>query len=220
MSWYQRFTRIKIATWWADVLSVVGGFVYIVQSFFLAHTRGSILDEGAYLLQGYQFATGKYLPFQDYGSWTDQMPLSFLIPGWVQVIFGPGLRTGRYFAVALGVLILIGVWLVSRRFGNGWWSAVLIWFLAVNIPVLKVYSVMTSQVLVACMLVWVLVLVLGPERPQWQVYLGAFLAGLMTLTRINMTIFLPFLLAYILWEHGKKIKDSEPDRIQCIKHGR
>lgn len=204
MSWYQRFTRIKTAPWLADILAAIGGIIYFAQSWAFAHTQVSILDEGAYLLKGYLFATGKYWPFQDYGPWTNHMPLSFLIPGWVQVLFGPGLRTGRYFAIALGAVMLIGVWLVSRRFGNRWWSAALIWFLAVNIPVLKVYSLVTSQGLVACMLVWVLVLILGPDRPGWQVYLGAVLAGLMMLTRINMTPLLPFLLVYIFWEHGKK----------------
>jgi hypothetical protein len=138
MSWYQCFTRIKTVPWLADILAAIGGIIYFAQSWTFAHTQVSILDEGAYLLKGYLFATGKYWPFQDYGPWTNHMPLSFLIPGWVQVLFGPGLRTGRYFAIALGAVMLIGVWLVSRRFGNRWWSAALIWFLAVNIPIIKV----------------------------------------------------------------------------------
>lgn len=205
MSWHQQFERIKSIPRLAEVLATLGGTVGIILSWFSAHTQVSILDEGAYLLKGYLFATGKYWPFQDYGPWTNHMPLSFLIPGWVQVVFGPGLRTGRYLSIALIALMLIGVWVISSRLGNRWWAAALVWLLAMNIPVIQVYSIAASQGLVACILIWVLVLVLGPDRPSWQVVFGSVLAGLLLLTRMNMSPVLPLLLVYIFWEHGKKV---------------
>jgi hypothetical protein len=66
------------------------------------------------------------------------------------------------------------------------------------------YSVAVPQVLIACMLVWILVLVLGDGRPLWQIVLGSLLAGLMLMTRINMLPVLPLLLLYIFWQHGVK----------------
>jgi hypothetical protein len=155
-------------------------------------------------LKGYLFASGEYWPFQDYGFWTNHMPFSFLIPGWVQELFGPGLRTGRYFAIFLSAMILIGIWILGSRLGNQWWAAVLIWLFALNGPAIKTYSVMGSQGLVAFMLVWILVLTIGPGRKLWHLVLGTLLAALLMLTRINMSPVLPIVVLYIFWEHGKK----------------
>lgn len=186
----------------AEILTGLGAALFALQIWVYAHTQESILDEGAYLLKGYFFAIGRYIPYQDYGFWTNHMPLSFLIPGFVQRIFGPGLRTGRYFAVFLGLLMLLGVWLLARRLGGRWWAAGAVGLLALNVQLIKVYSVMVSQGLVACMLVWVLALTLGKERRLWQLLLGTALAALTVLTRINMAPLLPLLILYILWENG------------------
>lgn len=205
MTWRARLERVHKTPWLAEGIAFVGGVVYAIQSWIYAHTQSSILDEGAYLLKGYLFATGKYTPFQDYGPWSNHMPFSFLIPGYIQVLFGPGLRTGRYFAIILGILTLLGIWLLARRLGNRWWAVAAVWLTALNIPLIKTYSVMASQGLVACMFVWVLALTLGDRRPTWQVLLGAALASLMMLTRLNMTPVPPLLILYIFWEYGKKI---------------
>jgi len=194
--------QVEKRPWIASLLAVLGGLIYLILSLVYAHTQTSILDEGAYLLKGYLFAIGKYRPFQDYGPWTNHMPFSYLIPGWVQVVFGTGLRTGRYLAVALGLGMLVGLWLIANRLGNRWWATALIWLIALNAPVLRVYSVMTSQVLVSCILVWMLVFILGPDRPKWQIHMGVILAGILMLTRINMSPVLPLVLAYVFWEHG------------------
>ncbi len=205
MLYTQYIKRITSISWLPNLLGIFGVVAYLVQSWYFAHTQISVIDEGAYLLKGYMFATGKYVPFQDYGPWTNHMPLSFFIPGWVQLIFGPGLRTGRYLAIGIGMIMLLGVWVLSNRFGNRWWRALLIWLIALNAPVLRVYSTMTSQILVSCIVVWILVLVLGPDRKKWQIYLGVILAGILFFTRINMAPVLTLLIFYIFWEHGKRV---------------
>ncbi len=205
MNTQSRFARFWATPWLAEGLAIAGGLVYTIQSWIYAHTQSSILDEGAYLLKGFLFATGKYTPFQDYGPWSNHMPFSFLIPGYVQVIFGPGIRTGRYFAIALGVLTVLGLWFLSRRVGNRWWATAAVWLIALNVPLIKTYSVMASQGLVAFMFVWILVLTLGNQRPTWQLLLGAALAALMLLTRLNLTPVLPILILYLFWESGKKV---------------
>lgn len=189
----------------ANLLSFIGGFVYLIQSWMYAKMQTSLLDEGAYLYKGYLFAIGKYWPYQDYGPWTNHMPLSFLIPGYTQAFFGPGLRTGRYLAVFLGLLTIIGLWVITRRLGGSWWAALAVWAVALNPAVIKLYSLANTQSLVACMLVWVLVLTLGGDRPLWQVLLGSGLAGVMLVTRVNLFPVLILLLLYIYWEYGWRV---------------
>ena len=53
-----------------------------------------------------------------------------------------------------------------------------------------------------------LVLVMGEQRPLWQIVLGSILAGLMGMTRINMLPVLPLLVLYIFWQHGLKASVS------------
>ncbi len=205
-----RVKQLSQVPWLAESLTILGGIIYSLQIWIYAHTQDSVLDEGLFLLKGYLFTIGKYKPFQYYGPLTNKMPLAFLIPGYVQVLFQPGLRTGRYFAIFLAVLYLVGVWIVAQRLGgksprgdaSRWWGAGAVFMIALNPANLKLYSIMVSQGLVATMLIWVLVLTLGEKRPWWQLVLGACLAGLLPLTRVNMVIVIPFVLGYIFWEHG------------------
>lgn len=190
--------------WMANITAILGGAVYLIQAWIYAHTQASILDEGSYLYKGYLFATGQYIPFQEYGPWNNHMPLSFLIPGYFQSWFGPGLRTGRYFSIALGLLLLFGLWIVARRLGGKWWGAGAVWALALNPYFSSVYSLAFSQVLVACMLIWVMVLILDEKVAVWRIALGSVLAGLLLLTRLNMAIVLPLLIIYVFWQYGFK----------------
>jgi hypothetical protein len=164
----------------------------------------SMVDEAAYLYKGVLFATGKYTPFQAYGLWTNKAPLSFLIYGVVQAWFGPGLRTGRYFAIFLGLLMLLGLWLVVRRVGGRWWAAIAVWAVAVNPWMVKDYSLAGTQVVIACMLTWIMVLVLGTKRPLWQLILAGALSGMAVMTRQNLAPLVPLLILYIFWQHGAR----------------
>jgi hypothetical protein len=191
-------TKIKLAY----LFSLALGSVYLFQSWYYAHHQISVLDEGAYLVKGFLYATGRYSPFQDYGPLTNHMPLAFLIPGWVQVLFGSGLRTGRYFAIFLGLLMLIGLWLLIYRLRGPWWAAVAVGIVAVDPALVKMYSVGVSQVLVSCMLVWTLYLSLGAKRNEAHLIIASLLAAAIWFTRINMAPVLLLLLAYIYWEYG------------------
>src|SRR6266478_3325280 len=95
----------------ADGFSLAGILGYLLELWQFTHIQYSVLDEGLYLYKGWLFATGRSVPFQSYGPWTNQMPLAFFIPGWVELVFGPGLRTGRMFVFVLGALAVLGLWL-------------------------------------------------------------------------------------------------------------
>ena len=186
----------------ADLLAVMGMLVYISQLWTFAHHQLSVLDEGLYLYKGWLFSTGQYTPFQAYGAWTNQMPLAFFIPGWVELLFGPGLRTGRTLAVALGVLMLPGLWLTARRLGGRWIAAGVVAALALNPAAERMYALAASQGLVACLLAWTMWFSLGTDRKNWQLLTGGLLAGCAVMVRINLLPLLPLLALYILWARG------------------
>ncbi len=188
----------------AGLLAFLGAGVYLVQTVVYAFAQISDLDEGAYLYQGYLYARGVFHPFQPNGPWLYNPPLPYLIWGYLQAWFGPGLQTGRIFAILLGVLMLLAIWLAARRLGGAWWGAAAVWAVALNPALIKLYSMAESQVLVACLLAWALALALGEGLPLWQLAASAVLAGLVLLTRHNLFLVLPLLLVYIFWQHGKK----------------
>ncbi len=196
--------RLRTARWSAEIAALLAGLVFFAQSLYYAHANQVTMDEGTYLTKGLLYITGVYRPFQDYGPWTNKMPLAFLIPGWAQLAFGPGLRTGRYFSIFLGLLMLLAVWLVLRRISSRWWAAGILWVMAINVGNNMLYSLAITQVIAACMLAWVFVLCLGGKRPLWQIALGGALSALMALTRENMLPVVPLLVLYVLWAQGWK----------------
>jgi hypothetical protein len=184
--------------------ALAGMAVYLAFAIHFANTQRSTIDEGLYLYKGYLFAKGIYHPFQEYGPRTEYSPLSFLIPGYIQLWFGPGLLTGRIFAILIGILALWGLWAAARNLAGPWWAAAAVWAVALNPAIIRFYSFGLSQGLVICLLMWMLFLALGRNRSAWQTCLSAVLAGLVLLVRQNMAPVLPILLVYIFWQFGRK----------------
>ena len=186
------------------LLLVLIACVFLIQAFIYAHQMPSRVDEGSFLIKGYYYVKGIYKPFQDYGPWTNNMPLAYYIPGLAQVIFGPGLKTGRYFMIFIGLLNMAGMWLLIRRLKGKWWALVSLLMFALNPALIKIYVQAVSQVIVACFLTWALVFLIGEERNTRQIAIGAFLCALATLTRQNMIFLLPFVVLYAFLIFGKK----------------
>ncbi len=181
----------------------LGVGVYGLLAYGHTHGQVSVIDEGLYLVKGLLYVRGVYWPFQDFGPLTNHMPLSFLIPGLVQALAGPGLAAGRAFALVTGGLMLLGLWLATRRLAGAWWAAAAVWTVALNAGLIKIYSQAISEGLIACMLVWSVALGVGPDRRIWHTTLAAGLAAVMGLTRINMLPVVILLVAYIYWAHGR-----------------
>jgi len=195
--------QIKRVPYLIELITVIGLIFYVAQSWYFANSLDSIGDEGSYLYKGYVFAKGDYYPFQEYTFWTNKAPLAFLIPGYIQLWFGPGLRVGRDFAIVVSVLMLIAVWITARRLGGKGWAALAVWVFALSFAQISVYSEAVSQGLVACMLGWMFVLTLGGDRPLWQLILGSALSMLIVMTRQNMAVVPALLVAYIFWQCGR-----------------
>ena len=196
--------KIVSIPWLPYVVALTGGLVYVLHARLIAHTKTSFLDEGLYLYKGYLFVNGLQTPFADYGVWTNHAILSFLIPGYVQKWFGPGLETGRYFMIFVSLFTLLGLWVFARRWGNLWWAAGTVWVMAVNPAEIKIHTLVLSEGPIAAMLVWIVVLTVGEKRPLWQILLGAALTAPLVLTRENMAFVPLVLFLYIFWQHGWK----------------
>ena len=202
---FKQIQKFADIAWMPAALTIAGYIAYIFNAYNIAHTKTSFLDEGLYLVKGLLFVTGKYVPFQDYGPWTNHMPFIFLIHGVIQKLFGPGLPAARYFMILLGVVTLTAMYILARRWGGKWWAVGVVWAMALNPAEVKFHTLAISEGVVAPMMAWMFVLLLGAHRPRGQVILGGILAGAMAMTRLNMFFVLPLITLYILWERGWKM---------------
>lgn len=193
-----------VPRWIAIALALAAAGVFLATSIHFAGTQRSTIDEGLYLYKGYLYATGEYEIFQPGGPRAEYGPLSYLVPGAIQAWFGPGLLTGRIFAILLGVLALGGLWAAARRLAGPWWAALVLWAAALNPAVIRFYSFGLSQGLVTCLLVWMLYFALDERRSTWQASLSVILAALILLTRQNMAPVLPVVMVYIFWQFGRR----------------
>ena len=200
----QIIAKISAFPWLAEGLAGLALILYFVQSVGFAHAQWSVLDEGNYIYKGWLFATGQYIQYQAYGPLTNHMPFSYLIFGWMQLLFGPGLRTVRYFMIFTGCLFMLGMWLTSRRLAGRWAAALCLWFIALNPFPISDYSIAISEGLVACLLTWILYFTLGENRSSKELLAGSLLTAVMVLLRENMVLVLPIIFLYMLWQHGKK----------------
>ncbi len=196
--------KIRESQWIYVLLLTLAVLTFLVQAVIYAHQMPSRVDEGSFLIKGYDYVKGIYQPFQDYGPWTNNMPLAYYIPGLAQVLFGPGLQTGRYFAIFVGLLMLLGLWLTVRRLRGKWWALLAILFIALNPALIKTYVQAVSQVIVACLVTWALYFLIDEKRSLLQIGLGAFFCALATLTRQNMIFLMVFVVLYAYFLFGKK----------------
>jgi 4-amino-4-deoxy-L-arabinose transferase-like glycosyltransferase len=187
-----------------EALALLATLVFLGIAFRFAHTAGVTMDEGTYLMKGLLFARGDFRPFQDYGPWTNKMPLSFLIPGAAEMLFGAGLRTGRYFSIFLSLFTMFFLYLTVRRLAGKGWAIIALWVIAINPVWIAFYVHASTQPIIACLLMAMLALILGNERPLWQVILAGVIAALVVLTRQNMAPVLLFVPVYAFWQHGNR----------------
>ena len=198
------FQKIRSSPWIAHTLALLGGALFLLQAVIYAYIQTSFLDEGGYLYIGDLYMRGILKPFQDFAVPRWYAPLAFLIPGQIEKWFGASLLTGRLFSIVSGLTMLVALWLLARRFGGRWWGAAMVWFFTLTPIAIEIYSLALSQALVACLLAWSLLGVLGEKRPLWQILAGSVLAGLVAMTRQTLIPVIPLLIFYVFWQHGKK----------------
>ena len=186
--------------WLAAGFAALGG--YVLLGWYFAHVQRVVIDEGAYLYKGWLFIHGVYRPFQPYGPWTNKMPLSFLIYGAVQYLFGPGLATGRYFSLAASVAALVGMGMLLARLTNRRMAAIALWASTATVALARVYSLSVSESIGACLIIWSLFFLVRAAPRPWHLFVGGLLAGALSVTRINLTLVWVFALLFPWWAYG------------------
>jgi len=190
----------------AVLVGLLGLAYFIYQALAYAETLPPIApDEGMNLYQGFLFADGRYQPFQDNGPWTFQMPLSYLLPGFVQTQFGVGLYIGRMYAIAVGGLTLLGLWLAVRRNSNFWWAAAAVWAVTLNPTYVQFFSQVKTEALVSLFFAWMLAFGLGADRQDWELAVAGFFAGLAGMTHLNALVVLPLFVLYVFWQFERRV---------------
>ncbi|MEI7988166.1 MAG: glycosyltransferase family 39 protein [Chloroflexota bacterium] len=185
-------------------LTLLAVMIFLGQAFYYAHTSPVSMDEGTYLMKGLLYLRGDYYPFQDYGPWVNKMPFSFLIPGIAQIVFGPGLRTGRYFSIFLSLLTMLFLYITIHQLVGKKWATLALWVMAISPMWISFYVHATTQPIVACMLMAAVYLILGDKKPLWQVVLSGILTAMVVLTRQNMAPVVLFTPIFAFWQHGKR----------------
>jgi len=190
----------------AVIVGLLGLSYFIYQALAYADALPPVApDEGMNLYQGYLFAAGRYQPFQDNGPWTFQMPLSYLLPGFVQNQFGLGMYIGRMFAIAVGGLTILGLWLAVRRNSNLWWAAAAVWVVSLNPTYVQYFSQVKTEALVSLFFAWMLAFGLGADRQDWELALAGLFAGLAGMTHLNALIVLPLFVLYAFWQFERRV---------------
>ena len=199
------FLRKKQLPFTVLVISL-GLIYYTIRSFKFANTIPStVWDEGMYMVNGFLFVSGKYVPYQDFGPWTNQLPFAYWLGGIPQVLFGPGIRAGRYFAVFLGLLSLSGLALAANRLNGKWWSAIVIWIVALNSGWVMAYSQVFSQGMVSFLLAWALFFLVGRQQSTWELMISAILFSLAGMVRVNVLPLVFLFILYVFWQKGLKV---------------
>jgi hypothetical protein len=157
-----------------------------------------------YMYKGWLFTSGQYTPFEDGGVWTNQLPVAYFLAGLPQVIFGPGMAAGRYAAVVMGVLSLLGLGMAANRLGGRWWGAAVVWVVALNTGWVMAFSQVFSQGMVSFLLAWMLFFLTSPSADRRELTTAAFLAGLAGMTRINILPLVPLVVFYIWWRSSRR----------------
>jgi len=103
------WTSILQKTRLAKILGVLLILIYILVTVFSAFTSPIIMDESAYILDGYLFANQVYEPFESGGPYLNKMPLTYLMYGWAGQIVGDIFIAGRLLAMIASSLIVVGL---------------------------------------------------------------------------------------------------------------
>lgn len=188
------------------ITAILLGFAfYLYRSIQYALTIPSVVwDESGYVYYGWLFTSGKFAPFDDFGPWTNQMPVSYFLPGLAQMLFGPGLRSARYLAVILGALAVVGLALAAYKVRGAGWAALVIWAVALNPGWVKAFSQVFSQGMISFFFAWAIFFLVSKYPENWELFSAAFLASLASMTRINVLPFTLIVVIFVYLAHGRK----------------
>ena len=177
-------------------------WVFLDTTFVGGRFLPSIMDEGSYGIKGLLFTSGKYTPYQDYGPWTNKMPFSFLLPGYVQAIFGNGILTLRVASFVMMLMMMCLLFVIGHHQWKPYGGILMAIFFALNPAVDNFYSLGNSQVYAATLLTLSAFFVFGLPQTTLTFALGNAVAAFTVLTRENLAPYFLLLNIYFLWKLG------------------
>ena len=177
-------------------------WVFLDTTFVGGRSLPSIMDEGSYAIKGLLFTSGKYAPYQDYGPWTNKMPFSFLLPGYVQMIFGRGILTLRIASFVMMLTMMGFLFKIGQHQWKPFGGILMVIFFALNPAVDNFYSLGNSQVYAATLLTLSAFFVFGLPQTTLAFALGNAAAAFTVLTRENLAPYLLLLNIYFIWKLG------------------
>lgn len=187
-----------------SILAIIGGLIYAYQVSFYAITTLPNMDEGAFLLKGLAYVTGKYTYYQAYGFWNTKMFFSYYLWGVIQALFGAGIWAPRIITILLNLSTALAIWQIARKGSPSWLAPLALWIMALNTPFIKILSRANSQVVVNVLIVWIVYIFIKKNIRTPFVILGSLLVGALVLTRENMVFFVLPWVFYLWWDQGKK----------------
>ena len=179
------------------VFSLLAVFTFLIEVIVLVFYRETWFDELNYLWKSYLILKGNLIPFKDVI--LEYPPLFVPIYGLGQIIFGPSFYIGRLTSVIILALLLIFVFLITKKMSNRWWGLAAIFLMLSNLLLIGNYISATLYSLAALLVVtvfWVETLDISRKS---KIYFSAVLLGLMMLTRINLLLVIFIFLAYLIF---------------------
>jgi 4-amino-4-deoxy-L-arabinose transferase-like glycosyltransferase len=187
-----------------SILALMGGLIYAYQVLFYAITTLPNMDEGAFLLKGLAYITGKYTYYQEYGFWNTKMFFSYYLWGIIQALFGAGIWAPRIVSILFNLSTALAIWKIARKASPAWLAPLALWIMALNTPFIKILSRANSQVVVNVLIVWIVYIFIKKNIRTPLVIIGSILVGALVLTRENMVFFVFPWLFFLWWDQGKK----------------
>ncbi len=126
-------------------------------------------------------------------------------PGYIQWLLGPSLPLARYVMLGIGVLNLLGLWMLAQRIAGVKAATITVWLFALDQWLIKTWTLAISQGWTALVFLGSLLFLLRKEKNTCKnILFGSLMAALALFIRQNMVLILPIVLGYIFWEHGKR----------------
>lgn len=154
--------------------------------------------EGVYLYHGYLAVTGQISLYQDEMT-GHRVPLPYYVIGLSQVLWGPSLVAGRAVSAALGLGVLVLVWLLASRLGGELCGMLASLFAVTQAYLLGYFAWATFHSLISFLLLAGLYVLLATDL-RWRRVLAMGVSTLLFFTRPQIWPLHPLALAFLAWE--------------------
>lgn len=163
----------------------------------LTHVR-TWFDEGNYAFKGYIAVKRVYPMYQDGGPYFEYLPLAFLVPGVIQVLFGPSFIAGRLFSILCGTLAIAVTYWLGKKLYDRRAGVISVWFLAGSLIIMRYYTTISPYSWVSLFLMLSILALASSIASPYREISAIFLATVTFVTRQNMALALAIIVFYAI----------------------